>query len=206
MQFFVAVLYTAILGVLFEHTFFIEPSITNGNRNVKVIIYLNKNNWKRAIFLLLLFLTDWICFHLLFGVKNDLQIDLFNGLLLFALIPATIFLGLSIVTSYENENSVQNNKFCLFVGIYHVLAALGETAWVLSQANKINGSLTIELVIAVLFYVLARCGLGGVYLYVNATPASTVKAEILGFVGLFLKPVFIVALHTISSNILLGGQ
>lgn len=212
MTFFAAVLYAAILGVLFEHSFHIAPSGGPSATNINVTFYIRRDNVLTSGTLLLLFIIDWICFHILFGTSNNLTFDPLNGWLLFAYLPALLCLGLTVVFSYECTARDARRRFCLTAGFYHSFALLAELTWVLSHVQQLffgqdgNGRFRFSLIVVLIAYPLLRGFLAAGYFYCYAHPAGVIRPGILGFPSLFIKPAFLVALRYTIPEILVGGK
>jgi hypothetical protein len=209
MSFFVAILYTAILGVLFEHSFFIAPN--GNNRGTRVVLYLNRNNVTISGSLLVLFIVDWICFHLLFGQAQGININLAEGWLLLAYLPATFCLGLSVVFSYESQAQGTKNTFCLTAALYHLFALIVEVIWLLVHIKKFimpnpgAGNLIFHLMIVLILYVALRVFLIVNYFHCYDNSRGRLRAPILGFVALFVKPAFLLGINWAAPSLLVGG-
>lgn len=116
MSFFVAILYTAVLSVLFEHSFRIERN-NPLNQSVAVSLYINRHTWFLSISTLLLFIIDWVSFHYLFVPDDKASFDLLHNWLVLLYFPAVLLLGLAVIFSYDNSqgmNQIAPGFFPLF--------------------------------------------------------------------------------------------
>jgi|KBSSwiStaDraftv2_1062776.scaffolds.fasta_scaffold70947_3 hypothetical protein len=207
MSFFVAILYTAILGVLFEHSFHINPHAGPAQNAIRVSFFIRRDNFLICTFLVILFLTDWVCFHLLFGVSTPFRLDWLNAALLFMYLPATLCLGLTIVFSYERVDPGSHPKFCLTSGFYHSLALFAELAWLLYRARDLfpEARIPLSLVVILLAYLAFRGFVAYSYFNCYKNPKGLIRPEILGFSSVFIKPAFLLLISFSTPGLLQGA-
>ena len=208
MSFFVAILYTAILGVLFEHSFAIHPNTGPTGNAIRVDFFIKRDNSVICTFLFLLFIIDWVCFHLLFGTTDSFRLDLFNGWLLLLYLPATFSLGLTVIFSYERIESDERPRFCLTAGFYHSLALLAELVWLIHRALILfpDKRIPVSLCILLLLYLAFRGFIAYSYFIRYFNPKVPVRPEILGFSAAFMKPAFLLLVSYSTPGLLLGGR
>ena len=207
MNFFVAILYTAILGVLFEHSFAIHPRTGATGDVIRVDFFIKRDNSVVCAFLFVLFIIDWVCFHLLFGTTDSFRFDLFNGWLLLLYLPATFCLGLTVIFSYERIESGTRPRFCLTAGFYHSLALLAELAWLIHRALILfpDRRIPVSLCIVLLLYLAFRGFIAYSYFNRYLNPNGLVRPETLGFCAAFMKPAFLLLISYSTPGLLLGA-
>lgn len=210
MSFLVAILYAAILGVLFEHSFFIEPD-RGGARRINVVFYPNWQNIPVFVPALLLFLIDWVAFHIVFFPSDRFSFNLTNALLLIVFLPSIFSLGLSIIFAYESgANATLPARFCLASFWYHLLALIAEITWFLYKASQMFEDLRIplKLIVVLLVYAAARIVILVMYFVCYKNPATNISPPILGLPAVALKPTLLVFLWKVVNlpGLLPGGQ
>lgn len=211
MSFLVAILYAAILGVLFEHSFFIEPD-RDGARRINVVFYPNWENISIFVPALLLFLTDWVAFHILFFPSDRFSFSITDALLLAVFLPSIFSLGLSVVFAYESAtNTIWPTRFCLASFWYHLLALIAEITWFLYKCSQIfHEDLRIPLKLVIILIVYAAIRILIIVMYFNCykDPATTIRPPILGLPAVVLKPTLLVFISNVANlpGLLPGGQ
>lgn len=131
MGFYIAILYSAVLGVLFEHSFCVDRSAAP---DIRVMTNLS---WRRAhisLSLYVVFLVDWITFHLQFPTASTSPLPRLDLLLLTAYIPAVMCLGSAVVYSYNTSPPTVSVGGKLEVA-YLFISTIGETLWMMLRLN-----------------------------------------------------------------------